>query len=131
MSRKERAARLRKLNAEMRKAEEERLAKEFARLSTMTLGLSSQPKLKPSKKALSPKPFIRETPKIESLPTGIIAQVKVRTVKRQIPLDEYERREKVAQEEIARKKKRVAVLVNKSAYQYITEETDLTTLGRK
>ena len=40
-------------------------------------------------------------------------------------------REKKAQEEIERKKLRVAVLVNKSGYQYITDDTDLTTLGRK
>jgi hypothetical protein len=43
----------------------------------------------------------------------------------------YEEREAVAQREIARKKKRVGVLVNKSGYQYISEETDLTTLGKK
>jgi hypothetical protein len=43
----------------------------------------------------------------------------------------YEERERIAQEEIAKKKKRVGVLVNKSGYQYISEETDLTTLGKK
>lgn len=40
-------------------------------------------------------------------------------------------REAIAQQEIAKKKKRVGVLVNKSGYQYISEETDLTTLGKK
>lgn len=43
----------------------------------------------------------------------------------------FEEREAAAQQEIARKKKRVGVLVNKSGYQYISEETDLTTLGKK
>jgi len=40
-------------------------------------------------------------------------------------------RELAAQKEIAAKKKRVGVLVNKSGYQYITEGMDPTTLGRK
>ena len=43
----------------------------------------------------------------------------------------FEEREAAAQQEIARKKKRVGVLVNKGGLQYITEETDLTTLGKK
>lgn len=42
-----------------------------------------------------------------------------------------EERDAAAQIEIAKKKKRVGVLVNKSGYQYISEETDLTTLGKK
>jgi len=40
-------------------------------------------------------------------------------------------REDAAQEEIARKKKRVAPLFNKGGLQYISDEMDLTTLGRK
>lgn len=40
-------------------------------------------------------------------------------------------RELKAQAEIKLKQKRVAILVNKGAYQYITPETDLATLGRK
>lgn len=40
-------------------------------------------------------------------------------------------RERLAQEEIARKKKRVAVLVNKSNYQYVTDGMELETLGKK
>lgn len=43
----------------------------------------------------------------------------------------FEEREAAAQVEIARKKKRVGVLVNKGGLQYITDETDLTTLGKK
>lgn len=41
------------------------------------------------------------------------------------------KREAAAQEEIARKRKQVGILVNKSTYQYITEGMDLTTLGKK
>jgi len=40
-------------------------------------------------------------------------------------------REKKAQEEIERKKLRVAPLYNKGGYMYISDDTDLTTLGRK
>lgn len=45
--------------------------------------------------------------------------------------DEMIAREKAAQEEIEHKKKRVAVLYNKGAYQYITDEMDPKTFGRK
>lgn len=40
-------------------------------------------------------------------------------------------RELKAQEEIKRKKQRVAPLFNKGGLQYITDDMDLTTLGRK
>lgn len=40
-------------------------------------------------------------------------------------------REAVAQEEIKRKRKRVAPAYNKGGYQYITDDTDPKTLGRK
>lgn len=40
-------------------------------------------------------------------------------------------REAAAQEEIARKKKRVGITVNKSCYQYLGDDYDATTLGRK
>lgn len=40
-------------------------------------------------------------------------------------------REQAAQEEIERKKRRVAPLYNKGGYQYVTDETDLSDLGRK
>jgi len=42
-----------------------------------------------------------------------------------------EERERLAQEEIERKKLRTAPLYNKGGYQYITDETDLSDLGRK
>jgi hypothetical protein len=40
-------------------------------------------------------------------------------------------REIKAQEEIAKKRKRIAPLYNKGAAQYITDETDPKTIGRK
>lgn len=40
-------------------------------------------------------------------------------------------RERIAQEEIEKKKKRIAPLYNKGGYQYLTDDTDLTTVGRK
>lgn len=40
-------------------------------------------------------------------------------------------RERIAQEEIEKKKKRIAPLFNKGGLQYITDDTDLTTVGRK
>lgn len=46
-------------------------------------------------------------------------------------VDDYELREAVAQIEIERKKKRIAPLYNKGGLQYITDDMDLTTLGRK
>lgn len=44
---------------------------------------------------------------------------------------EMEERERLAQVEAKRKSKRVAPLFNKGAYQYITDETDPKTIGRK
>lgn len=46
-------------------------------------------------------------------------------------VDDHEAREALAQQEIARKKKRIAPLYNKGGLQYITDDMDLTTLGRK
>lgn len=47
------------------------------------------------------------------------------------PIEGYEEREAAAQVEIQKKKNRVAPLYNKGGYQYITDDTDTTTLGRK
>jgi len=44
---------------------------------------------------------------------------------------EMEERERLAQEEVERKKLRTAPLYNKGGYQYITDDTDLSDLGRK
>lgn len=45
--------------------------------------------------------------------------------------EEMAKREQTAQAEIERKKLRVAPMYNKGAYQYITDDTDPKTLGRK
>lgn len=45
--------------------------------------------------------------------------------------EEMLERERLAQIELNKKSKRIAPLYNKGAYQYITEETDLTTIARK
>jgi hypothetical protein len=44
---------------------------------------------------------------------------------------EMEERERIAQVEAKRKAKRVAPLFNKGAYQFITDDTDPKTIGRK
>jgi len=44
---------------------------------------------------------------------------------------ELAERERLAQEELERKKTRVAPAYSKGAYQYISDETDLSDLGRK
>lgn len=93
------------------------------RSSGRTMNVSATPR----NTVLSPKTFVRETPSYPSLVSVSNSPVKVK--KRLSP--EMEEREKVAQEETARKKKRVAVLCNKGAYQYISDETDLTTLGSR
>lgn len=46
-------------------------------------------------------------------------------------VDDHEAREKVAQEEIERKKKCTAPLYAKGPYQYLSGDVDLTTVGRK
>lgn len=52
--------------------------------------------------------------------------------KRKVVLSaEMQQREELAQEEIERKKLRTAPAYNKGAYQYITDEQDLTEIGRK
>lgn len=43
----------------------------------------------------------------------------------------WEEREALAQQETERKKKRIAPLYSKGPYQYLTDEADPTTLGRK
>lgn len=45
--------------------------------------------------------------------------------------ENFEEREKAAQEEIERKKLRVAPLFNKGGYQYISDDMDPTTFGKK
>lgn len=46
-------------------------------------------------------------------------------------VDDHDAREAVAQQEIERKKKRIAPHYSKGPYQYLTDDVDPTTLGRK
>lgn len=67
--------------------------------------------------------------KYPSLITTFTATTPVQKVKYDDP--EMVRREQLAQEEVERKKKRTAPLWNKGGYQYIPDDMDLSTLGRK
>lgn len=92
-----------------------------------TTGAKIQVSALPSSGVLSQKAFRRETPNYPSLVSVSSSPVKVKK-----PLsEEMQRREEVAQLEIERKKKRVAVICHKSGYQYLSEDTDLTMLGKK
>lgn len=74
--------------------------------------------------------FVRETPKYPSV--GIDTPPAVQKQKVRVILSpELQERERIAQQEIERKKLRVAPHYSKGAYQYITDGTDLTTLGKK
>jgi len=64
----------------------------------------------------------------------IIEKTKLVRAKKEKPVKytgEMLEREKKAQEEIEKKKMRIAPAYSKGAYQYITDDTDLTDLGRK
>jgi len=124
-----RADRMREAKAQDRAREAEELVRGALRLQTMRTNFSkadSSTKSKPSS-VLTPKPFRRETPDYPSNtalpPSGI----------RQLPAlpEHMQVREAEAQKEIKAKKRRVAVLYNKGGYQYVSDETDLTTLGSK
>lgn len=72
------------------------------------------------------KPYRREVPDYPSAPlTSHVPKAKPRYT------GVMAERERIAQEEIEKKKKRVAPSFNKGPYQYITDETDLKTMGRK
>ena len=93
-----------------------------------TTGAKIQVSALPSSGVLSQKAFRRETPAYPSLVSVSNSPVKV---KKQPLSEEMQRREDAAQEEIARKKKRVAVICHKSGYQYLSEDVDLTMIGKK
>lgn len=83
----------------------------------------------PRSNVLNPKTFVRETPSYPSLVSVCSSPVTVKKFKALSA--EMEERERLAQEEIARKRKRVAVVAHKSAYQYLSDDMDLTLIGRK
>jgi hypothetical protein len=107
-----------------------RLEANFKRLKNMRSGLvvgKPDPKAKPRTLVVA-MPVRREVKQL----VGKITQKEFVVPKMDFELtDEMIAREKAAQEEIERKKKRVAVLYNKGAYQYITDEMDPKTFGRK
>lgn len=132
------ADRKRAENLKFAEREAQRLAENALRLKTMIGGFSkpgarsalhSAPSVPQSSKksVLVTKAFVRETLKYPSLVSVSNSPVKVRPVLS----PEMQRRELEAQKEIERKKKRVAILYNKGGYQYVSDETDLTTLGKK
>lgn len=131
------AAKKRKLNEGLRQAEERRLAEGAKRLKTMstsfTMTYGSREGRKEAvgnkKSVLTLGVFRRETPNYPSLKVQDTVSANT-LIKHQMSKEMIEREAK-AQEEISKKKRRVAILFNKGGYQYITDETDLTTLGRK
>lgn len=58
-------------------------------------------------------------------------RVPARVVEIEFEPSDAEEREREAQVEIARKKKRVAPLYNKGGYQYLGDDVDPTTIGKK
>lgn len=135
-----RASKKREENRKQSERDHQKLKDEAARLRTMESGLlgvtygtltgrfsmkTSHISERPS--IVQPAPYIRETPNYPSVIDFTAAER--RFAKRLTK--EMQAREDAAQEEIARKRKRVAVIAHKSAYQYITDETDLTLMGRK
>lgn len=115
----------------------QQLADNALRLKTMTGGFSKSPKTSScggpnlqqisKKSVLAKKVFVRDTPKYPSLVSVGSSPVKIKPVLS----PEMQQRELAAQKEIERKKKRVAILYNKGGYQYVSDATDLTTLGKK
>lgn len=65
----------------------------------------------------------------QQYPSAPMTPMKLDAPKKLSP--DMQERENAAQEEIERKKKRVAPLWNKGGLQYITDDTDIITLGRK
>lgn len=115
-------------NLKAAEREAQRLKDEAARLRSMSGGFSnSTSRTASATSVLAKKPFIRETPNYPSLVSVSNSPVKVKP--KLSP--EMEERERLARQETERKKKRVAVLYNKGAYQYISDEMDPTTIGKK
>lgn len=118
----------REKRAEQRAHEEAELSREARRLKSLQAGFSRSPQGGSSKsKLLKPTPFRRDTVSYPSL----VSMVPTIQQERQALTPEMELREQRAQAEIKQKQKRVAVLYNKGAYQYISDEMDPATFGKK
>ena len=128
-SRRQHRAKLNRLkNQEAAKREERELLLEAQRLRSLTAGFSRSNLIGKKSKILNPEPYRRESaPKHRPSVIGINYQ----SSKIEELTPEMQQRELIAQEEIKKKQMRVAVLYNKGGLQYITDEMDPTTFGRK
>lgn len=113
-----------------------RESKQREAMNKMTLGLArseitDEDRARAAKSTLpkSPVRFVDdETRKIKSVDTRYNGSTKPMPVRY---VGEMAEREAAAQKEIAQKKKRVAVLYNKGGLQYISDDADPKTFGRK
>lgn len=118
----------REKRSEQQAREQAELVKEAQRLRSLQGGFSRSSVGGNSKsKLLNPTPFRRDTVSYPSL----VSMVPTSQRERQALSPEMELREQRAQAEIKQKQKRVAVLYNKGAYQYISDEMDPATFGKK
>lgn len=114
---------------QIQKRKQEKLREE-AQLAKLAKELGRNPdggitKAKKADKDLSV--TYRETPSV--YPS--LTEVPVRVVLDTFPVEGYDEREAAAQIEIEKKKNRVGPLYHKGGYQYITDDTDVTTLAKK
>ena len=121
------AAKKRAENLARAERELEEIQANAHRLRTMVGGFSSSNKPGSKSKLLSPTPYRRETPLI---PSATIKDT-IRPSERKEMTPEMVLREEIAQAEIQKKKSRVAILYNKGGLQYISDEMDPKTFGRK
>ena len=117
----------RQKNLQDREREQAALQREALRLRTLTAGFSKSSEGGKRSSLLNPTPYRRQTERPPSL-TLIDTSIKAQPIELSPEMQERERR---AQAEIKQKQKRVAVLYNKGAYQYISDEMDPKTFGRK
>ena len=123
------AAHQRLENAKKVELDELTLKQNAERLKNMVGGFASKNSDRRGKRSslLFPSPYHRETPPIPSLTLN--EPIKPSEKPRLSP--EMQLREVLAQEEIKKKRSRVAVLFNKGGLQYISDEMDPKTFGRK
>lgn len=113
--------------AKENEAQRRRIEKEHKRAMASGVHSSKKPSGKKAK-VKKPEPYRR--PSAANVPSfsGDSSVTVTQTVSY---TGEMAEREKAAQKEIERKKRRTAPLYNKGGYQYVTDETDLSDLGRK
>jgi hypothetical protein len=121
------AAKKRAENQAKAEREYEEIQANAQRLRTMVGGFSNSNRQGSKSKLLSPVPYRRETPPI---PSATIKDTIIHPERKEMS-PEMKMREELAQAEIQKKKSRVAVLYNKGGLQYISDEMDPKTFGRK